>query len=392
MMKNNGAKSGLWNPIITLFLILITALNFQNGFSQTVSWPIFRGNTNLTGIAQGEIPEKLSLLWTFATGDDIKSSPVVANGKVYVGSDDGSVYALDLTSGKKIWAYTTEHAFEASPLVLNQTVYIGALNGELFALEAEKGTLKWSYKTESKIIGSANWIKLKDKTALIVGSYDFKIHCVDVETGKLIWSYQTDNFINGCPATDGQRIIFGGCDANMHVVAAQTGKLITQIDIGSYIAGSGAIRDDHAFIGHYGNQFVSVDLNLQKIRWEFGDAENGAPFFSSPAVTENRVVVGSRDEFVYCIDKATGKEIWKFQTLDEVDSSPVICDNKVVVGSADGRVYMLNLENGEQIWSYEIGAPISTSPAVVDGKVIVGAEDGRIYVFGQAKTSKIINR
>ena len=86
---------------------------------------------------------------------------------------------------------------------------------------------------------------------------------------------------------------------------------------------------------------------------------------------------------VYCVNQKNGKLIWKYRTLDDVDSSPVICRDRVVVGSDDGRLYILNLEDGGLIWSYEIGAAITGSPAIGRGVISVGAEDGRLYTFGE---------
>jgi outer membrane protein assembly factor BamB len=86
---------------------------------------------------------------------------------------------------------------------------------------------------------------------------------------------------------------------------------------------------------------------------------------------------------VHCVDRTSGKQIWRFQTLDEVDSSPVIAGDRVVFGSMDGRLYIVNLDDGELITSYEIGAPIIGSPAVAGGLVVVGSDDGRVYVFGE---------
>ena len=112
------------------------------------------------------------------------------------------------------------------------------------------------------------------------------------------------------------------------------------------------------------------------------EGEAGA-FFSSPAVSKNRVVIGSRDKLVHCIDRKSGEKIWTFQTRDDVDSSPVIAGEQVVVGSNDGRLYVLELRGGDLIWSYEIGDDIVGSPAVTDGHIFVGAEDGRVYAFGE---------
>jgi outer membrane protein assembly factor BamB len=74
--------------------------------------------------------------------------------------------------------------------------------------------------------------------------------------------------------------------------------------------------------------------------------------------------------------------LWALETAGQVDSSPAVTGDKVVVGSDDGRVYLVRLEDGKQLWSYEIGEPVGTSPAVVDNRFVVGSEDGRVYAFG----------
>src|SRR6266545_6425976 len=86
-------------------------------------WPMFRGNPALTGVAAGTLPEKLSLLWSFKTGGPVKSSAAIVGGRVFIGSGDSHVYALDLATGKKTWAAKTGGAVESSPLVLDGKVF-----------------------------------------------------------------------------------------------------------------------------------------------------------------------------------------------------------------------------------------------------------------------------
>ena len=94
------------------------------------------------------------------------------------------------------------------------------------------------------------------------------------------------------------------------------------------------------------------------------------------------MIFGCRDKRVYCLNRQTGIEIWKYQTQGEVDSSPVICGDKVIIPSTDGRLYLLRLTDGKEIWSYEIGDAITASPAIADGIVVIGAENGYVYAFG----------
>jgi len=360
------------------------------------AWPIFRGSQALTGVAGGRLADELRLLWRFKTGAEVKSSPVIHAGSVYVGSSDYHVYALDLARGTKRWAYKTDDAVEAPPLVLDGKVYAGSVDGSLYALDAAAGRLVWKHATEAQIIGSANWFRgAGGRLRVVVGSHDNKLYCLDAAGGKLLWTYESENFINGAPTVGGEggvstrpagagrprpggRILFGGCDALLHVVAFG-GERLRTIDVGSYVPCSAALAGGRAFVGNHEGKLLCADVNTGRIVWTYDRSEG--PFMSSPAVGADRVVAGSGDG-VHCVDRKTGKRIWAFATGGTVDSSPVICDGRVVFGCDDGTLYVVRLADGKKTWSYEVGEGISSSPAVVGGTIVVGGLDGRVYAFG----------
>ncbi|MGA1823145.1 MAG: PQQ-binding-like beta-propeller repeat protein [bacterium] len=351
---------------------------------QNPSWPIFRGDSRLSGLCDVQLPDDLHLLWSKKIGEEIKSSPVIGHGRIYIGSDNGKVYALSLMKGETLWEFATGDMIEASPLLVGHTVFVGSLGGTFYALSANDGKLQWSIPIGSRIAGSANWLPSPDGGSawIFIGSYDNTIYCIDSHAGKKVWAYKTDNYINGTPSVHKGKVIFGGCDAKVHVVSSTDGKAIGIIDTGSYIPGSIACADTYAFVGNYANTFLCIDILSKKIVWAYGDEERGSPFFSSPAISGDRAVIGCRDGFLYCINRKNGKRIWSFRSRGEIDSSPIICGDKVVVGSNDGRVYMLSLADGKKIWSYEIGAAITSTPAAVPGTMVISAEDGLIYAFG----------
>src|ERR1700674_2308342 len=93
-------------------------------------------------------------LWGFATGSGVASSPAVANGIVYVGSNDGNLYALRASSGAKLWSFGVGVMDFSSPAVANGVVYAGAVvgDGNLYALNAVTGVKIWSYATGGSLI------------------------------------------------------------------------------------------------------------------------------------------------------------------------------------------------------------------------------------------------
>jgi outer membrane protein assembly factor BamB len=326
--------------------------------------------------------EPLALLWSFKTGGPVKSSAAIYENKVFVGSSDASIYALDLAAGKMLWTFKTGDAVESSPLVLNGVVYVGSADSYLYALDASSGALKWKYKAGDKILGAPNWVHREGGDCILVGSYDNNVHCVDAATGKRVWAYDTENFVNGAPAVADGRVVFGGCDAKIHALAIGDGKLLKELEVGAYIAGSCAVGGKNAYAGHYGNQVVCANLEEGKLTWTSHDSEEA--YFSTPALTDTRVLIGGRDRKLHCLDRATGRSVWTFQTQGFVDSSPVVWGDRVLVGSDDGHLYVISLVEGKECWSYEIGKPISASPAVADGMVVIGSEDGSVYGFGPA--------
>lgn len=378
-------------------------------------WPMFRGGPALAGIAGGSLPERLELLWTFKTAGPVKSSAAIVQDRVFIGSDDGNVYALGLADGKKVWTFKTGGAVESSPLVLEGKVFVGSSDAFLYALEAGTGKLVWKYETGDKLLGAPNWVKLDAgsgagvppaspgvspavessradppdgrraslPTSVLAGSYDFKLHCLDAATGRTNWVYETGNYINGSPAVANGQTVFGGCDGLLHVISLADGKQVKEVEAGAYIPGSVALADGHAYFGQYENEFLCVDLQAGKKTWTFHG--RGFPYFSSPAVTREVVVFGGRDKLLHCAKRGDGLPLWSFATRGKVDSSPVVCGNKVVVGSDDGRLYVVSLDKGKELWSYEMGQPIESSPAVARGKIVVGCGDGKVYCFGQSR-------
>src|SRR5262245_31122612 len=86
------------------------------------AWPMVRGGPALVGVAEGALAAKLSMLWSFSTGKPVKSSPAIQGKRVFFGSADANVYALELADGKKVWSFAAGQTVESSPLVLEGKV------------------------------------------------------------------------------------------------------------------------------------------------------------------------------------------------------------------------------------------------------------------------------
>ena len=207
------------------------------------AWPMFRGGPALNGIASGNLELPLTLLWTYKTGAAVRSSPAVAGGRVFIGSDDARVHAIDLIKGTRLWDFKTDGPIESSPLVHDGTVFIGSDDGAMRAFQADNGKLLWKFPTGDKIPGSPNFTRSADGkgVSILFGSFDSQLYCVDAATGRSNWTFETGTGIKGTPAVADGLTAVGGCDAMLHVIALKDGTKVKEIEIGAPMLGSVAM-------------------------------------------------------------------------------------------------------------------------------------------------------
>ncbi|MHC4855745.1 MAG: outer membrane protein assembly factor BamB family protein [Planctomycetota bacterium] len=361
---------------------LRAAVSFGND-----NWPVFRGDPALTGRAAGNLPDKLTLAWQFQTADAVRSAPIIVNNTVFAASMDKHVYAIDLVKGIEIWRFQTDDGLEAAPLYHQECIYIGSNSGVFFCIDARTGQKKWSFESDGKITGSANVAKHSEtnRSVVLFGSYDNNLYGLDAETGALVFKYPAESYINGSIAVIDNAAVFGSCDANIYQVPIADPNTVKTIDAGSYVATNPAVDAGVIFAGSYEGIFLAADVKTQKPLWQFDESEDA--FLSAPAVNETVLVVGCRDQNVYCLNRSSGKKIWTFSAQNNFDSSPVICGDKVAIGCDDGRLYLLDIHTGKEIFSYTLGAPVLSSPAIAKNHLIIGCDNGTIYAFIQASYS-----
>ncbi len=251
----------------------------------------------------------------------VDSSPVVADGRVFVGSRDNRVYALDAGSGEEVWTFETGDILTSSPAFWNGNVYFGSRDDKVYSLEAESGDLNWSFKTGDLVHSSPT---VKDGT-VYVGSRDGTVYALDASSGEKIW-----------------------------------GKKMPDVGGRKFVNSSPAIWDNKVYVGCYNYYVYALDSENGSILWDY--KTNYRVGYSSPAVADGKVFIGSYDGSYYALDARKGVEIWTFNTIGGEDdpgyvvTSPAISDNTVYVSSSvweldDSHLYALgspvdiNIEN-----------------------------------------------
>lgn len=359
---------------------LLVLLCFQVRAQDTPAenWSQFRGNQNLTGVSLGNVPNNLKPIWTYDAGDSVESSAAIVGGTVFVGSQKGELTALNLDNGAVYWKYKIDAPIgESSPAYSNGVVYVGDLGGWLHAVNATDGKKIWAFKAGNEIKSSP--VVVGDR--VLIGSYDQHLYCVSTRNGSLIWKVRTNGPVHATPSVAGGVAFIAGCDELFRAIRIADGRELFSVSSDAYTGASPALRGNFAYYGTFDNEVLSVDLTARRVGWRYQHPQRKFPFYSSAAVTDDRIVVGGRDKFVHGLTP-DGKAAWTFATKARVESSPAIAGGRVFVGSNDGRFYVLNLSNGGLVWEFNTGAPLSASPAIGRGRIVIGAQDGKLYCFG----------
>ena len=355
-------------------------------------WPLFRGDPQMQGVSEENISPPLQIKWSFeppvAEGKKrppIDASPVVAGGRVFVGTQDGHFYGINLEDGSEIWSFKAEGPISAPAAVLKDRVFVGDTYGFIYAFDVKTGEELWRFETEGKIEGGVNtYITESGAEEIFVGSHDYFLYCLNAESGEVVWKHETGNYVVATPSLielEGREAVsFGGCDGILHVVSATGEGEPQEIEVGSYIANTSAVRDGIAYVAHNGGEVIAIDIESGEAAWKLN---TGIEYTASPAVDESNVYIGGPDKRLVAYDRVQGEEKWAFRAPRALSSSPVVTGDTIWQGGMDGRLYAINKNDGTEAWNFDLGAQIKASPAVSRGVLVICGDDGVVYGFAK---------
>ena len=366
-------KMNLKKKTMTVLFFLMVILG-NVALINAQDWPMNGQNPGNTRYSSSYGPSTGDLQWVYATGENVRSSPVMVDGRVYINSVD-KVYCLDADTGAWIWEYNAAGAIPSSPAVADGKVYVHAA-GRVYCLDAYTGAWIW----EIYIQNSPRSFPTVVDGMVFVASED-EVYCLDADTGDLIWDWSPDYSINSPVVADGKVYIY---ILNGEIYRLNAYPLAGGVVYESYVStlSSPAVADGKIYINSEDEVYC---FDIESEIWNF---HTGAlSFSSSPAVDDTKVYIGSEDS-VFCLNAYTGAHIWNYTTGSGISSSPTVADNKVYIGSADGNLYCLNADTGALIWDCFIEEDLN-SPVVADGKVYITSESGNVYCFGTTLEEKI---
>ncbi|MCL4557114.1 MAG: PQQ-binding-like beta-propeller repeat protein [Deltaproteobacteria bacterium] len=371
---------GHYNAIVTVTDTAahsVTAGTYVS-ISSLSPWPRFHRDSQSTGLSPiNTIATTGVLKWSYLTGQSIFSSPAIgADGTIYVGSNDGKLYAIN-PNGTLKWSYTM------NPMGIWTTPAIGA-DGTIYVSEDKlyainpNGTLKWSSPIGSGTGYSSPAIGA-DGT-IYVGAD--KLYAIN-PNGTPKWSYNMGNGFLSSPAigADGS-IYIGAGDYNLYAINPD-GTEKWSYATGDMIYSSPAIgADGTIYVGSYDKSLYAINPDGTE-KWSYA---TGDMIYSSPAIgADGTIYVGSYDMNLYAI-APTGGLKWSYTTDAGICASPAIgADGTIYVGSCNvtnfgQTIYAIN-QFGIK-WKYTTSGPIHSSPAIgADGTIYVGSGDKSLYAI-----------
>ncbi len=244
------------------------------------------------------------------------SRPTLSGGRVFVTTSDDTVYAFDAGTGKWLWHYRRRSAQSStilgasSPLVDGNEVLAGLSDGFLVALSVQEGQLKWERKLHqgSKFIDVDAHPQLENDL-LYVPSYDGSLYALKRQGGEVLW------------------------------------------------------------------------------RFDAGGSKN-------VVIEENRLFLPSSDGTIYCLQKNNAKVLWKFEMDRGVPTQVISTDRYIIVGSSFQYLYVLDKESGKGLYRFNAGydSGFSGSPAYdsVNQRVYLLSGAGNLYSFQVRKPPRKI--
>jgi outer membrane protein assembly factor BamB len=310
-----GASGGLLHPGVT---VQIYAYGLDEGVE---------GSGIGCGDASDSTPE---CLWIQGPSrheyinDRIVAPPLQVDDRVFVGTADNFVLALDANSGDSVWPQPFEagHSIWGQPIHDDGVLYVGSLDRSVYALDAATGDEIW----QSDVGGSVSDRAGDDSDLVYVGSFDRQVHALDKASGESRWTAPTEAAVWGAPTLADDTVYFVDLSGNVSAVGAATGESQWTAKLGEYTVAAPVASDGVVYIATAGNPDIAQD---------------------------------ERRGLLVAFDAESGEELWRESLSAAAYTTPVIVDDAIVVALTGGGslLEVFDKDDGSSRWSFLPAAP-----------------------------------
>jgi outer membrane protein assembly factor BamB len=335
--------------------------------------PSFSAGLVFTGAEDGELhavdARSGQKRWSFRAGGAVRTRPAVDGGALFFQADDGFLYRLDAASGREAWRVRVVETpaerlpfdnpksrydrFGSDVTVAAGRLYVGTHDGHVLAVDAKTGARVWDFAAGDSVLAAP----AVDSGRVYAGSYDKHVYALDAATGRLLWKCFTQGAVVSTPAVAGDLVVVGNRCYDLLGLQAATGEVAwTRYVWFSWIESSATVRDGVAYVGSSDAASVGAfEVRTGRPRWQ-ADVYGWA--WGQPAVTAERVYLGTSSQAGYpsghragvmALERATGRIAWRYESPAAAKGafgfpgSPALGEGLVFVSGLDGRLYAFRL-------------------------------------------------
>ncbi|MEM0931007.1 MAG: PQQ-binding-like beta-propeller repeat protein [Bacteroidota bacterium] len=350
--------------------------------------------------------------WKFKTGDRVYSTPLIDGNRLYFGSGDMHLYALELETGKLLWKYKTKGKVHSSPFLYDNNIFFSSTDGNVYCLDKTDGALQWKFASDGeKQYGLWDYYlsspQVKENRVYL-GSGDNHIYAIDARYGQLIWKYKTNDVVHADPVIYKEAVYIGSFDGQLYKLNKHNGALIWKFKtIGARYFPKGeiqrgvSIHKDLAYFGSRDYNLYVVDTKTGKGIWNYRQPRGW--IISTPTVQGDYVYFGSSDgHMFYCYNINTGLNEWEIPTNMRIYSQATVYKNDVIFSTFDGKIIRADQRTGKFNCIFQTEASkenyhkiFKPDGTFVDGFKLYGADylesEKRIHELGSILSNAVVH-
>ncbi|MBN2239324.1 MAG: PQQ-binding-like beta-propeller repeat protein [Dehalococcoidales bacterium] len=281
----------------------------------------------------------------------------------------------------------------AGGVIQDDILYIGSMTGNIVTVDLNDGSMIQNIPVEevqaatgfmSCARGSTSAVMygnpVVDGDIIYVTGYNTqKIYAIStstlLSTEKLVEA-EGDNkayYLVGGPIIDGDRVFIGSSDGRIYAYSTVSLKTAWRkpFESGDKIWSTPAVSDGTLYVGSFDKKMYALNAADGSLKWEY---ESGGAIITTPVIENNVVYFGAFDRNIYALNAATGSLKWQFAADNWFWAKPLVSGNKLYAPCLDGKVYVLDTASGQKLDEYDLENPISSSPVIVDGLLIVATQ------------------
>jgi outer membrane protein assembly factor BamB len=327
----------------------------------------------------------LKKCWEFAVENAARSMATAANGSVYFADGEGRVRALNAGSGKVLWStelggtVTAMTAVSQTGLaVLTAAGASGSGASTLRLLNFDSGLVRYSVDfppgNDTHLITSGNRVIGVVSTGAIAA--------FDARTGASVWRADLASKLTAAPSISDETLVVSTQDRKTLVISAGTGKLVAAIPAARIVT-SIAIRENGMIVtGDERGLVTNYRDSAGTVWWKF---KSGAKV-GTISETDEGILVGSFDNFLYMLSKYTGDVKWKRRLDGRIVSAPAVFnDHLIAASSTEENAQVLEINSGKPVDQLAFGNDIfvMASPLVSDNKLSIFPLTNTIAAYSQ---------